>query len=760
MTMSPEKPTVVGPSIDRVDGPLKVTGAARYPSDFSLPNLAYASLARSTIAVGTIRSIDTSAAEAAPGVLAVITHENAPKLHKARPKLMSLTPPPEPPLQTGEIGHYGEYLAVVVANTPQQASAAARLIEIDYEPREAALSADAPGAKRESNPYHLDLKRGDVEAGFASADVVIEGTFTTSEVAHNPIGLFATVASWEGAKLTLHDSTQNPFHVRDVLAATFRIHKDDVRVVVPFVGGAFGAGLRVSQHTIIAALAARSVGRPVKLVLTRPEMFTGLGHRPSTIQRIKIGSTRDGTLVAIEHEGTSTASFGVNLLYPIPMGTPYSYACPNVSVHDDRVRLNIVPAAHMRAPGEAEGNFAIESMLDELSYALHIDPIELRLRNYAEVQPQTGGEWSSKALRECYAVGAKRFGWSDRNPRVGSMREGEWLIGYGMAGISYGHQQVKCSARATIRSDGQAIVSSGTTEIGVGTLTVMTQLAAEILGLSLDEVEFKLGDTNLPEAPYVGGSGLTVALGTAVRDACLNLVQAFLDAATKDGSPLAGCGVDEVILGGGRILRAEDPVMGESYVDILRRYHLDDLTAEGESSPPRGDMGTQVKSLIVSRHGHVGRKLVGLSKGTVPAGAFGARFVEVGVDPVLGLLRIRRVVSAIDAGRVLNEKTARSQIIGGTIQGIAMTMFEEVISDAWSGRIANATFGDYLVPVNADVPDMDVVFVGEPDTANPIGVKGVGEVGFVGIPAAITNAIYHATGKRLRSLPVTLDQLL
>jgi CO/xanthine dehydrogenase Mo-binding subunit len=752
---------LVGPGVDRVDGPGKVTGAARYPSDVDFPNLAHAALVRSTIAAGTIRGIATAAAETAPGVLAVLTHQNAPKLHKARASLMTLTPPPEPPLQTGEIDHYGQYVAVVVAEAPQQASAAARLVEVDYDHGQALLSAEDPGATTKANPYHLDMHRGDVDAALAAAEVNVEATYTTSRQAHNPIGLFATVAWWEGGKLTLHDSTQNPFHVREVLAASFGLHEDDVRVLVPFVGGAFGAGLRVSPHTILAALAARTVGRPVKLVLTRPEMFTGLGHRPSTVQRVKVGATRDGTLVAIDHEAAAAASMGTSLLYPIPMGTVAAYACPNVSARDKRTQLNITPVAHMRAPGEAEGNFALESILDELSYELGIDPIELRLRNYAEVHPQTGLAWSSKALRECYEVGAERFGWSRRNPVPGSMREGRWLVGYGMAGVTYGHNQAKCQARATIRRDGSAYVCSGTTEIGVGTWTVMGQLAAELLGLPLERVEFDLGDTAMPQAPYVGGSGTTVGLGSAIHDACRKLVQAFLDTVDGDDrSPLAGRKLADVVVDGGRILRAEDHSTGEAYADILTRHGLDELTADGDSSPPREELGTQVKSLIVSGLGHVGRKLVGLSHATVPAGAFGARFVEVRVDPDLGLLRIARVVSAIDAGRVVNQKTARSQIVGGTIQGIGAALFEELLSDPGSGRIANATFGDYLVPVNADVPDMDVVFVGEPDPANPLGAKGVGEVGLVGVPAAIANAVYHATGRRLRSLPITIDHLL
>jgi CO/xanthine dehydrogenase Mo-binding subunit len=751
---------IVGPGVDRVDGPDKVTGTARYPIDYNFSNQAYASVVRSTVASGTIRHIETRAPGSAPGVLAVMTHENAPLIQRAGRNMM--TPPPEPPLQTGRVDHYGQYVAVVVAETPLQAAVAAALVKVDYGRREAVLSVQDPRAKSRSNPYLLDMKRGDVDAAMEAADVTVEGIFSTSEQAHSPIGLFATVAHWEGDRLTVHDSTQNPFHVREVLAASFRLPEDHVRVLVPFVGGAFGAGLRVSPHTILAALAARAVERPVKLVLTRPEMFTGLGHRPCTEQRIRIGAANDGVLVAIDHEGTSIASMGTNLLYPIPMGTVSAYACPNVSARDKRVQLNIPPVAHMRAPGEAEGNFALESMLDELSYSLGIDPIELRVRNHADVHPQTGNDWSSKALQQCYDVGAERFGWSQRDPEIGSMRDGRWLVGYGMAGVTYGHHQVECEARATIRRDGSAYVCSGSTEIGVGTRTVMTQLAADVLGLPLQCVEFDLGDTNMPRAPYVGGSGLTIALGSAIHSACGKLLQAFLDLVREDeASPLSGCRLDQISTAEGRMVRADDASMGESYADILTRHGLHELTENGGSSPPHGEMGIQVKSLIMSRHGGFGRKLAGgVYKTIVPAGPFGARFVEIRIDPDLGLLRIHRVVSAIDAGRILNEKTARSQIIGGTVQGIGMAMFEDVVSDPGSGRIANATFGDYLVPVNGDVPDMDVVFVGQPDGTNPIGVKGIGEIGFVGIPAAISNAVYHATGKRIRSLPITIDKLL
>ena len=756
MTGVVETPPLVGPAVDRVDGPLKVTGEARYPSDLSPRGVAHARLVRSTIAAGRVERIDASAAE---GVLAVITHANAPKLHRGKRDL--ITPPPDPPLQSAEVTYHGQALAVVVAETPEEAAAATRLVEVDYERGDPVLDPSDPRAKRKPNPYHLDMGRGDVEHDLAAADAIVDATYTTSEQVHNPIGLFATVAIWDDGALTIHDSTQNPFHLRSVLARTFGLHEDRVRVLTPLVGGAFGAGLRVSHHTILAALAARTIGRPVKLVLTRPEMFTGLGRRPSTSHRVRVGAARDGKLLAIDHEGTALASFGTNAMYPLTSGTVSGYACPSVSARDALVELNIPPLSHMRAPGEAEGNFAIESALDELAHRLGLDPIELRLRNHADVHPQTGVAWSSKALKACYEVGAERFGWYERDPIPGSMRDGRWLVGYGMSGISYGHFQVACKARATVRSDGTAYVCSGTTEIGVGTWTVMTQLAAERLGLPLERVEFGLGDTAMPQGALVGGSGHTVALGSAVHDACRKLIEALLDLVRHDdGSPLAGCSADGVVAVDGRIFRADDPSAGERYFDVLARHSLDEVAADGESKPARGEIGVQVKSLILSHHRRVGPKLPGISGGVVPAGAFSAKFVEVGVDPDLGLVRVRRVVSVIDAGRVLNEKTARSQIVGGTIQGIGTAMLEEVVTDSGTGRVANATFGDYLVPVNADVPDIDVVFVGEPDPENPLGIKGVGEVGYAGVPAAIANAVFHATGKRLRSLPITIDQLL
>src|SRR5262252_3269583 len=564
-------PAVAGSGVDRVDGRLKVTGAARYPSDFSLPEMAHAALVRSTIAAGAIVRLDTDRAAASPGVLAVITHENAGRLRKARRNMVY--PLPTPPLQNAKISYNGQYVAMVVAETRQQAAAAARLVKVTYHRDDPALSPRDPAAKAKSNPYFMDLKRGNVKAAMAAAVVTVEGTFTTSAETHNPLGPFTTVAQWDGDTLTVYDSTQNPFLVRAMLAGSFGLAEEKVRVLSPFVGGGFGAGLRSWPHSILAALAARTVNRPVQLSLTRPEMFTGIGRRPTTGQRLKIAAARDGTLVAIDHYGVSTASMSSDSLYPITIGTTAAYACPNLAARDKRVRLNIPPITHMRAPGIAEGNFAVESLLDELSYELAMDPIELRLRNYAAVHPQTGLPWSSRALRECYEVGAERFGWARRERAVGAMRDGRWLVGYGMAGVTFIQSHAKGQARATIRRDGTARVCSGATDIGTGTYTVMTQLAAEVLGLQAHNVEIELGDTSFPRAPEAGGSGLTTALGSAVHNACVALVQGVLALVSDDpNSPLRGCAIADVVASDGRLVRRDDETRGESYAQVLQRH--------------------------------------------------------------------------------------------------------------------------------------------------------------------------------------------
>jgi CO/xanthine dehydrogenase Mo-binding subunit len=726
---------IVGAPADRVDGPLKVAGAALYPSDVTLPGLVHAGLVHATMAVGTITRIGTARAEAAPGVLAVITHENAPALRDG--PMTQLGPSPQFPLKDNRVLYNRQPVAVVVARTREQATSAARLVELSCEESQAILGIGNPLAPVVANPWGMDTVRGDAAAALASAAVVYDQEFTIAAETNNPLGLFATVAHWEDDRLTVHDSTQWPAQARTTLATVFSVPEENVRVLVPYLGGGFGAGLRIWPHTVLTVLAARMLNRPVKLVLTRPEMFTAIGHRPQTAQRLRLGTSRDGRLLAIDHESTSTMATDETHIEPIILETPTMYACENLATRHRQVRLSIPGPGPMRAPGTVEGNFAVESALDELSYQLGVDPVELRLRNYAEVDPRSGRPWSSKALRECYQVGVQRFGWGDRNPEIGSMRDGNQLIGYGMAGVTFGQNSPACRVKISISRDGTALVRSAATDMGTGTYTIAAQLAAGLLGLGLGQVRVELGDSDLPPAPASGGSQQATALGGAIHDGAGRLVQVFLDLAAGDEqSPLQGRQRTDVTVTDGRIHPAGDPSSGETYRDILTRHRLDELVADGAYDPQPAQSAM------------------------APAGAFAAVFAEVRVDRDLGTMRVARLVSVIDGGRVLNEKTARSQIIGATVMAIGMTLLEETVFDPGTGRIANATFGDYLIPVNADVPDIDVVFVGEPDRFSPIGAKGLGEIGTVGVSAAIANAVYHASGRRIRSLPITLDKLL
>jgi xanthine dehydrogenase YagR molybdenum-binding subunit len=745
---------VVGTARDRVDGRLKVMGAATYPIDVALPGMAHAVLVQSTVTSGRIRHIAVDAAERAPGVLAVITHVNTPPL--AHGPALESGPQPLPPFQSDAVLHYGQHVAMVVAETREQANAAAALIDVTYERDTPVLSCEDPRASRVSHPWTPDYVRGDVSSALAAADVRINQTYTTAANTNNPIGLFATVAVWGGDALTVHDTTQYPHAVRDTLATTFGIDPASVRVLVPFVGGAFGAGLRVWPHTTLAALAARVTKRPVKLVLTRAQMFTSVGHRPNTVQELSLGASRDGQLTAIEHVSRSPIGMADELVNLITHGTPTAYACPNVSTRVTQIRQSIPIPGWMRAPGEAEGSFALESAIDEISYALGIDPLELRVKNHAHVHPDSGLPWSSNALLDCYRQGAERFGWSARNPEPRSMRSGGQHVGYGVARGALGAYQPPCKAIASIRRDGTAYVRSGATDIGPGPYTVMTMLAADCLGIPVERVRFGLGDSAMPRAPHEGGSGLTGALGNAVHATCVGLVRAFVNLVHDDeGSPLEGCRLEGIAVRDGGIQITDDPARFETYADILARHGLDELTIEGESAPP-GE--TSSASMIVQ----AGRFIPYTAPSTATrahAGGYAAHLVEVHVDPDLGTIRVARVVSAVDGGRILNPKTARSQIIGGIAMGIGMALLEETVSDR-TGRLVTTSLAEYVVSVNADVRDVDVLFVGQPDSMTPLGTKGVGELAITGMAAAIANAVYHATGKRVRSLPISIEKVL
>jgi xanthine dehydrogenase YagR molybdenum-binding subunit len=696
--------SVVSQPIDRTDGRLKVAGEARYAAEFPLPRLAHAVMVQSTIAKGTITSIDLPAAQKPPGVLLVMSHLNAPKLPKGG--RAGVNPPAGRVLallQDNVVHYNGQPVALVVADTFEHAVAASDLVRVTYE--EGRPELDFERAKASAYPPkkmaqgEASLAWGDADKALAGAPVRVEQTYTTPMETHNPMEPHATIAAWDRELLTLYDSTQYISGVRDTIAKTLGIQPERVRVVSPFVGGGFGGKGSMWSHVPLAAMAAQRLGRPVKISLARPQMFGPVGGRPCTEQRVALGAEKDGRLLSIHHDVVSHTSFIEDFTEPSAMPTRALYACSNVTTSHRLAQLNVGTPTFQRAPGESSGTFALESAMDELAYALGTDPLELRLVNYAETEPHTGKPWSSKMLRQCYADAAGRFGWSKRSMQPRSMRERGSLVGWGMATATYPAHRRPASAVARLLPDGTALVRSGTQDLGTGTYTVMTQVAADALGIPIERIDFELGDTLMPPAGVSGGSTTVASVAPAVKAAC-EAARAKKEAAVAAGRP------NEVI----------------------------EALAHAEEDEEAKKFGTR---------------------------SFGAVFCEVRVDEDLGVIRVPRIVGAYSVGRLMNSKLARSQLIGGLVWGVSMALFEETQLDPRGGRIVNANLAEYHVPVNADIGAIDVSFCDENDTNfNPVGARGIGEIGITGIPAAIANAVYHATGRRIRTLPIRLDALI
>ena len=724
----------LGKETPRVDGMAKVTGKAKYAAEFQIPHLTYGFIVLSTIAKGRITQIDTRAAEASAGVIKVFTHLNAGELGK--PPAADASPTWAWPLQSDQVFFNGQPIALVVAETYEQARHAARLVQVSYQaqPHEtnvATLLDRAKPAPQEAPP------RGNPQAAMQAASVKVQSEYRIPIEHHNPMEPHAAIAFWEGDQLTIFDKTQNVYGVQQHLSQGLGAPTGNIRVVSPFVGGAFGASLKPNYYPSLTALAARELKRPVKVVFTRAQMFTGHGYRPETIQKVALGAAPDGKLQAIIHEAfhntSSFESFSDNTTGFLKQ----VYACPNLHAPLKIAATDLATPTWMRAPGAVSGMFALESAMDELAYALKIDPLELRLINYAEVDPESGKPFSSKALRECYRLGAEKFGWSKRNPEPRSMRDGNLLVGWGMASSVWGAMQMPASARVTYRADGTASVASATSDIGPGTYTVMTMIAAEFLGLTLEKVKFELGDTDQPRAPAQGGSWTTSSVGSAVRGAALTITEKLLSLANQDaGSPLRGASIDEVEMFENRLRLKSDAARSVDIAAIMQRAGTQELTEVYDSKPsPEREKYASL--------------------------AHGAQFVEVKVDPELGTVRVSRVIEITACGKILNPLASHSQEIGGVVWGIGMALEEATEIDHRYGRIMNASLQHYHVPVNADIHAIETIFVEEDDTVvNPLGVKGMGELGMVGIPAAIANAVYHATGKRIRDLPITPDKLV
>lgn len=735
--------SILGAPINRTDGWAKVSGAARYTAEHTLPHMAHAVLLTSSIASGRVLRIDANGAAGVPGLLLVMTHENAMSLPEAT-RQGKLQPPIGRTLsllQDDRVHYNNQPIGVVVADTLEHAREAAARLSIEYEAAPAVL--DFALARQHTHPPDkvlgepADTARGHLQTGLLSGSARLDEVYTTPYETHNPIEPHATVAAWDADHLTLYDSTQYVKGVQRIVADTLGLAHDKVTVLCPFTGGGFGCKGSVWSHVVLAAMASRQAGRPVKLVLERGQMFGPVGTRPVTEQRMRLAAMSDGRLTASGHDVLAYTSMIEDWIEPSALVTRMMYDSPNQETTHRLVRMNLGTPTFMRAPGEATGTFALEAALDELSYELGIDPVELRLRNYAGRDPEKNLPFSSKSLRQCYQAGAERFGWSRRTPQPRSMRDGDKLVGMGMATATYPMRRSAAQATVVIDPNGHVAARSATQDLGTGTYTVMAQVAADGLGVPVTAVRFELGDSRMPEAPVSGGSMTVASVASAVHMAARALRTKLAGIAAADPrSPLHGALPQDVGAEDGWLFLVREPARRERMSSIVKRHGQGPVEATAKAAP--GD-----ETAKFSMH------------------SFGAVFVQVRVDELLGEIRVPRVVGVYGVGRLLNQKTGYSQLMGGIVWGIGMALFEETVYDRRSGRAVNGNLAEYHVPVNADIGVIDVQVVDEEDPyANPLGAKGIGEIGITGVAAALSNAVYHATGKRVRSLPITLDKVL
>lgn len=712
---------VVGAPLSRVDGRLKVTGAAHYAADNPVPDFLHAVLVCSTVASGAVQGVDAGEASRSPGVIRVLTD--------FRPVTL--------PYDIRRVAFYGQPVAVVVGDSLEAATHGAALVRVRYSPGPSNTDIDAPLAIPEPGERQTDYARGQPEAALRAAAVVTDRRYAIARNNHNPMELPATVAKWDGDRLTVWDKTQSIVGAQEAHAEAHGVPVDHVRVISPFVGGAFGSAGQTWPHQLLASFAARQVGRPVKLVLTREQTYAGIGYRPTSRQRMAIGADRSGRIDAIVHEGRTETARYASYEDGLTASPKFMYTSPNMRSTYRVVPMDVNQPTYMRGPGATTGTFALESAMDDLAHTIGVDPVELRIRNEPDRDQTDGLPFSTRRLTECLRRGADEFGWARRNPVPGAVREGSQLIGIGMAAAGYHTSRSESDAYARINSDGTADVQTATSDMGPGTYTSMSQVAADALGLSVGRVRFGLGDSVYPPAPSHSGSRTMASVGSAVFTVANTLRDKIIRLAVVDpGSPLNGVRPDDVAVVDGRMFVVREPSRGESYRDLLARRGWPNVDSRGTWTPDTADERFSMY-------------------------AYGAVFAEVAVDDALGVVRIRRVTACYDAGRVVNPKLAHSQAIGGMVGGIGMALLEATELDHRDGRVVNANMSDYLVPVNADVPALDATFLATEDTiANPIGVKGLGEVVIVGVPAAIANAVFNATGKRVTDLPIRLENLL
>ena len=728
---------LIGKPTTRVDGRTKVTGAARYAADFNQPNQAYAVIVSASVGLGRIIATDSAEAERLPGVIAVITHQNAQKL-EYRPHKGIIDPAVGERLhvlQDDQVRFYGQPVAVVVADTIDNAERAAAAMQIRYEARTPTVDHSDKSIMRIA-PEASDRSRGDPEKAIAESAVEVDEIYEIARENHNPMEPHATIAAWAGDRLTLWSKSQFLINEQAEIAAIFGLPTENIEVICPFIGGAFGTSLRTWPHVTLAALAARHVRRPVKLVLSRKQMFFTTGHRPRSIQRVALAASRDGKITGIIHEGAGETSRYEQFTEALTTVTDYLYSCPNVRTEYRLAHLDTSTPNHMRGPGEASGIFALESAIDELSYKLGIDPIELRRRNEPQIDEAEGKPFSSRSLLQCYELGAKHFGWERRNAQPRSMRDRRLLIGMGTATATYPAFQAPSDARVRLLPDGTVEVEAAASDMGPGTYTSMSQVAAEYLALPLDRVRFRLGRSTYPQTPSHGGSWTMASVGSAIRAACLNAQEQLGHFAINDAGSIAfGATVNDLEWIDGALKRRGGE-SSTSYQELIRKIGH---PVEGQGSAQRDPKVAEKYSMH----------------------AFGAVFAEVAIDPDVGTIRVRHIVGAYGIGRVVNPLLAKSQCTGGMIGGMGMALMERTVLDRRDGRPVNAHMADYLMPVNLDIPRLDALFVDEIDPhVNPLGVKGLGEIALVGTAPAIANAVFHATGKRVRSLPIQIEHVL
>ena len=743
----------VGQAIDRLDGRAKVTGQARYAAEAPMQNAVFAVIVSSTVTKGRATRIDTSKAISAAGVLAVVTSENRPEIKQGQ----GMVAEKRTALADNLVHYAGQTMAVVVADTFERARYAARLVDITYEEQKPIVDMHDPRAKEvhptQSNGEQAQLTRGDVDAALAAPGVkVTKATYRTPVETHNPMEPSATTALWEAPdRLTAWNSTQAVSGNKTWLATSFGLKPEGVRVLCPFTGGGFGSKGGQWPHIALGAAVSKTVGRPVRQVMARQQMFFSNGHRPTTEQTITLGAGSDGKITALRHEVVCHGCELSDFVEPCAVGTSYLlYTNGGNYAHSHVVRqVDVAPPTFMRAPGESPGMFALESAMDELAHELGIDPVELRLRNHADVHPNTAKPWSSKHLKECYRIGAERFGWSRRNPAPRNMRAPDGrLMGWGMATATYPARKFPGSARIRLSIEGgrlRAVGAAASQDIGTGTWTIGAQMTASAVGLPISQVRFELGDSDLPTSGVSGGSTTAASIGQALTEAGHSLREALLQIAQLDaGSPLAGLIGENVELRGDLLVAKEAPGKSVSVLDLVRKSGKPYV--EGAVHPPQAGQPASSSDPNARKYAF---------------NSFGAHFIEILVGDPIPEIRVERVVSVMNVGKVVNPKTARSQVLGGVVMGLGMGLLEETVYDPRTGRPMNNNLADYHVCVNPDVKSIEVEFVDVPDDVfTPFGNRGVGEIGITGVAAAVANAVFHATGKRVRDLPVTLEKLL